>query len=88
MRSPLCSRQAYYQGGCRSQLYRLVADLATDTLESCEQQLQRTVEFPTYAWQSATGKPYRHAYLGADAVDHPVSWGPAQVRVVTPYFIS
>ncbi len=71
--------QDYYDGGCRSQLYRLVAHLPTSRVRSCRRMVRRTLEFPTYAMARATGKPYRFAYFSADAVDHDVAWAPAQV---------
>lgn len=47
--------------------------------------LTRTVEFPSMG-PAHTGKPYKHAYMLADRVGHPVLWGPAQalLKVTLP----
>ncbi len=73
--------QDYYRGGCRSQLYRLVLDLTTNSLVSCDRLLRRTVEFPTPPPAMATGKPYKYAYMTSDAVDDEQYWGPGQAVI-------
>jgi len=69
---------AYYQGGCRTQLVRMTADMVTRRLASCERVVQRTLEFPAINNWGASGRPYQYAYCAADAVDDPKAWAPAQ----------
>ena len=65
-------------GGSRTEYYRLTCDLVHNTV-AAQRLLQRTVEFPAFD-PRFTGKQHTTAWLLADMVDHPVLWGPAQVR--------
>ncbi|EFJ50758.1 hypothetical protein VOLCADRAFT_88605 [Volvox carteri f. nagariensis] len=65
-----------FVGGARTQLTRLTCDLRTGAVE-CRKLLQRTVEFPMTD-PRVTARRHSVAWFIADAVDHPVLWGPAQ----------
>lgn len=77
-----CVPQDYYDGGCRTQLVRMVADAVSGTVTSCTRVVQRTLEFPAINWGGSSGRPYSYAYFAADAVDHPRAWAPAQVHAL------
>ncbi|GLI58664.1 hypothetical protein VaNZ11_000409 [Volvox africanus] len=65
-----------FVGGSRMQLTRLTCDMYTGAVER-RKLLQRTVEFPVTD-QRITGRPHGVFWCIADAVDHPVFWGPPQ----------
>ncbi|GIL70729.1 hypothetical protein Vretifemale_1443 [Volvox reticuliferus] len=65
-----------FVGGARMQLTRLTCDMRTGAVER-RKLLQRTVEFPV-SDQRITGRPHGVFWCIADAVDHPILWGPAQ----------
>lgn len=67
----------YFQGGQRSELQRLVIDTASGSV-SRRSLSHRCCEFSTVN-PRFNGQPYRHLFVPAAAVDHPVYWGPNQV---------
>jgi Retinal pigment epithelial membrane protein len=68
-------------GGQRSELTRVVLDIAAGTVTRSRLST-RACEFSTLNPQQ-NGRQYRHAYLPASAIDDPVKWGPNQVSVAS-----
>lgn len=64
-------------GGQRSELTRVVIDTAAGSVSRARLST-RCCEFSTLN-PAVNGRPYRHAYVPASAVDDPVRWGPNQV---------
>lgn len=67
----------YYNGGQRSELTRVVIDTAAGSVSRARLST-RCCEFSTLN-PAVNGRPYRHAYVPASAVDDLVRWGPNQV---------
>ena len=68
---------ALCRGGQRSELSRMAINTATGDVRR-RSLSHRTAEFSTMN-PAFNGKPYRHAYVGASAIDDPIYWGPNQV---------
>ncbi|KAG1669318.1 hypothetical protein FOA52_014880 [Chlamydomonas sp. UWO 241] len=72
---------AYYEGGMRTDLVRLVVDPASGSVTRASRIIDaQTVEFPSVA-PSVTGRPHTHMYMVGDKVQHEVFWGPLQALI-------
>jgi all-trans-8'-apo-beta-carotenal 15,15'-oxygenase len=70
----------YYEGGSRVHLTRWAWDLKTGQLLGNHRLMRRTMEFPSVNW-TVNGRPHRHTFCTADAVDDEFHWGPSQAIV-------